>query len=240
MSDVGEGSVPRMMIHVLHLSDMFYRVNKGERGKATCASKEGPARCHGWANVEETQSASTLIIHNTKTLKTEEIDHLAAVLYCCKGNHSSHNVTRDTISHCPDIKRWLNISTSKWRSPFFVSFCRPSRMPDEGMCLTPQADPTALNMQGQSCQTDLWIPNSLESCSIFHWSWIFKKIDPRQASNCSSTHSLVYYNHWCKRKKIMWQFISAWNPSHVLKKPHKTRFIKLWVESQGEGFCCKL
>lgn len=53
-----------------------------------------------------------------------------------------------------------------------------SWLPAESLCLTLRLTLTALNMQGQFCQTDLWIPNSPESCSIFHWSWIFKKINP--------------------------------------------------------------
>lgn len=53
-----------------------------------------------------------------------------------------------------------------------------SGLPAESLCVTLKLTLTALNMLGQPCQTDLWIPNSLESCSIFHWSWIFKKINP--------------------------------------------------------------
>lgn len=66
---------------------------------------------------------------------------------------------------------------TSWGSFYFI-FLPLSLLPTESLCLTLRLTLTALNMQGQSCQTDLWIPNSPESCSIFHWSWIFKKINP--------------------------------------------------------------
>lgn len=71
-----------------------------------------------------------------------------------------------------------------------------SGLPAESSCVTLKLTLTALNMPGQPCQTDLWIQNSPESCSIFHWSWIFKKINPLK------TYKTYHSGALCPKNKI--------------------------------------
>lgn len=90
-----------------------------------------------------------------------------------------------------------------------------SRLPAESSCVTLKLTLTALNMLGQPCQTDLWIPNSLESCSIFHWSWIFKKINPLK------TYKTYHSGALCPKNKIASAISHYRQPhQHLLTVPH--------------------
>lgn len=90
---------------------------------------------------------------------------------------------------------------------------RPHRLSEPGRSLAPRVagfssaccvrkrNWTGLSMHIQPGETHLWIQNSPESCSIFHWSWIFKKISPLKTLQTFLTELL------CPKNKISYAIL---------------------------------